>query len=252
MFSIILLIFIGIKSNYFGQHLQDKFANEVIFKNKFNGTFVELGANDGQFLSNTLFFEKNLNWHGLCVEPHPEVYAKLLKNRVKSKCLNFAVGIKDDIMMFKKIIESKNSSCKELPSCWSGLLNNYSESHSNRVDEWIKKFDAKYELIPVSVKNINDILSELGSTEIDFLSMDIEGYELELLKSTDWNKYNIKVVLVENNDNLIDFRNYMATVGYSLLTRIGFDDLYIKNGLKYDKHALDLFFKKHPEIVCSY
>jgi FkbM family methyltransferase len=253
MFNFVfILIFHGLNSSYYGQHLQDKFLNNVIFKSKLNGIFIELGANDGKFLSNTLYFENNLNWFGLCVEPHPDIYKKLIKNRPNSKCLNLAVGVKDDILTFKKIIETEATNFKELPSCWSGILENYSEAHSKRVDEWLKQYDAKYELIPVLVKNINDVLSESVDKEIDLLSIDIEGYELELLKSIDWKKFNIKVVLVENNDNLIDFKNYMTTVGYELLSRIGFDDLFIQVGLKYDKEAMDLFFKEHPDMRSFY
>ena len=249
---LIILIIQGISCNYYGQHLQDKFLNNVIFKNKQNGVFIELGANDGKFLSNTFFFERNLNWTGLCVEPHPDIFKKLIKNRLNSKCLNLAVGLIDDVLTFKKIVETEDTNLKELPSCWSGILANYSDAHSYRVDEWIKQFNAKFELIPVLVKNINDVLNEVIDKDIDFLSMDIEGYELELLKSINWSKYNIKVILVENNDNLVDFRNYMSTVNYKLLTRIGFDDLYIKIGLEFDNEALDIFFKDHPEMINFY
>ena len=239
-------------SNYYGQHLQDKYLNEVFFKNKINGYFVDLGSNNGIYINNSFFFEKNLNWKGLCVEPHPNLFLTLIENRTKSKCLNIGAGIVNGLFTFKKIIETCNSLDKDLPSCWSGILENYSESHAMRVDDWIFKFNATYELVTIDVLNINEILNQTESFDIDFLSMDIEGNELEILKAIDWKKFNIKVVLVENNDNECTFRNFMKTVDYNFITRIGFDDVYAKNGVVYDLVAQEKFFKLNPDSIINY
>src|SRR4051812_7676853 len=63
--------------NYQSQCKQDKFVNEVIFNNKRNGVFVDIGANDGITFSNSYFFEKQLGWTGLCVEPLESTFQKL-------------------------------------------------------------------------------------------------------------------------------------------------------------------------------
>jgi hypothetical protein len=66
---------------YYSQIGQDEWVNSVL-KNKKNGYFVELGACDGIYLSNTLYFEKNLNWDGLCIEPNDNYIEDLKKNRI--------------------------------------------------------------------------------------------------------------------------------------------------------------------------
>ncbi len=58
----------------------------------FNGTFVEIGANDGLHMSNTWFFEKHLNWKGLCVEANPVVYRQLQQNRPACANVNALIG----------------------------------------------------------------------------------------------------------------------------------------------------------------
>ena len=73
------------------QYGQDKYINENFFKGKESGVFIDIGANDGVFLSNTLFFEKTLKWDGLAIEPLPVTFKKLKANRectVVNACVN--------------------------------------------------------------------------------------------------------------------------------------------------------------------
>ena len=67
--------------NYKSQIGQDKYISGVIFKNKKNGYFIELGAVDGIKLSNTYYFEKELNWKGICIEPNLKYKELLSSNR---------------------------------------------------------------------------------------------------------------------------------------------------------------------------
>ena len=70
-----------------GVPLQNK-LNEIM--NKRNGFFIELGANDGLKQSNTAFFEKEMGWNGILIEPSLEGYEKCKINRKNSICLNYA------------------------------------------------------------------------------------------------------------------------------------------------------------------
>lgn len=63
-----------------------KFYNE-----KKNGFFIEIGANDGNILSNTYLLEKSYNWKGICVEPIPDKFKLLCENRPNSLCYDYAV-----------------------------------------------------------------------------------------------------------------------------------------------------------------
>ncbi|MDR2410233.1 MAG: FkbM family methyltransferase [Bacteroidales bacterium] len=62
-----------------GQYYQDIIAY-IFFEAKKNGFYVDIGANDGKFISNTYCFEK-LGWEGVCIEPQPDIFEELKKNR---------------------------------------------------------------------------------------------------------------------------------------------------------------------------
>ena len=62
---------------YYSQFKQDQFLNEVLFNNKKNGFFIDIGAHDRVTISNTLFFEKHNEWKGICIEPNPKGFATL-------------------------------------------------------------------------------------------------------------------------------------------------------------------------------
>jgi len=59
-------------ASYYSQHKQDKVINEALLQGKQNSVFVEIGAYDGIKYSNTKFFEYELNWRGICIEPNPD------------------------------------------------------------------------------------------------------------------------------------------------------------------------------------
>jgi hypothetical protein len=59
---------------------QDQWVHSVLGDKRY-GFFVELGACDGISLSNTLFFERSLNWNGICIEPEQSMFDQLVRNR---------------------------------------------------------------------------------------------------------------------------------------------------------------------------
>ena len=79
--------------NYYSQFGQDEWLYNQFYKNKIDGVFLEIGADDGIDKSNTKFFE-DLGWTGLCIEPSPDRFSKLINNR-KCICENIAVFDKE-------------------------------------------------------------------------------------------------------------------------------------------------------------
>jgi len=73
--------------HYVSQSKQDLFIDKYIFNHKRNGTFLDIGAYDGLEFSKTYYFEKELDWNGICVKPLPHIYNKLIKNR-NCVCVN--------------------------------------------------------------------------------------------------------------------------------------------------------------------
>lgn len=154
---------------YYGQLLEDKHIHEKYFMGVRNRVFLELGAFDGVVYSNTKFFEDTLGWSGVLIEAHPEAYKALVRNRPRSKVVHCAVSTRNEDLEF--ILNGAVSSVKEFTS----------EKHQQG---WHDRTETQ--LVRVPSRTLGSILHEAGISRIDFWSLDVEGAELEVLKSMDW------------------------------------------------------------------
>ncbi len=202
---------------YYSQSGQDKFLVEEVFKNKHNGIFVDIGAHDGISFSNTYYFEKMLDWKGICIEPHPDRYAELKKNR-QAVCIQACVSDFNGTAQFLKV--SGN------PEMLSGLHRAYDPRHLDRINFEIAAYGGHKEMIDVTVLPLSDILKNI--TDIDLLSIDTEGSELAILQSIQWNEINIKIIVVENNFNDSKIEDLLATQGYEFIKQLEGDQIYRK------------------------
>ena len=85
---------------YKSQEGQDKWANEHVFHGLTGGVFVDLGCYDGVTYSNTWYFERVLNWTGVCVEPNPEVYPRIRDQAGRSSGVQLAVADRKGTLPF--------------------------------------------------------------------------------------------------------------------------------------------------------
>ena len=208
------------KTQYYSQCKQDRWINKKIFKNQSHEVFVDIGAHDGKTINNTYFFEKELHWTGVCVEPLPEVFQKLQLNR-NCLCIRGGIAAKDgweDFMQIHGPLEM-----------FSGLVNNYSPQHIELIQKMMLELGGYCETIKIHTFNINDLLEQNRLFAIDLLSLDTEGGELEILKSIDFNRFQIRVITVENNYHDENFQKFMLSQGYKRVECLGVDEVYLKN-----------------------
>jgi len=162
---------------YHSQIGQDKWVNSIL-GNKQNGYFIELGACDGLYLSNTLFFERELGWNGICIEPN-DIYFEALK--INRKC----------------------NISNELVSSISGDEVNFSicEAASGITDENVGPFTSKTNCVRKVTKTLAEILDSINAPEIiDYLSLDVEGHEYSILSTFPFDKYKFRCMTVEHNE----------------------------------------------------
>lgn len=172
----------------------------VLFKtnSKSNGYFVEVGACDPIRLSNTYYLESKYAWDGLLVEPNPALRFELERMR-KAKVISCAVGPQ-------------------------GLIELYVAENPEFTTSSLVKKDARHRLfknsgrvIKVESIPLTDIFFENNTPKyFDFLSVDVEGSEYQVLSSNDWSKWRPKYVVVEHNfrGDRIRIRDYMLSNGY--------------------------------------
>lgn len=200
---------------YYSQFKQDQFVYENYFKNKNKGYFVDIGAHDGITFSNSKFFEE-LGWDGVCIEPNPKIFDVLKSNR-KCKCIKKAIDNKIGVSQFFQITDG--------PDMLSGLVNEFTDKAIIRINNELESFPEGFGYIDVECDLFENTVSD---NKIDFLSLDTEGNELKILQTIDFDKFNINVITVENNDYDDKFFNYLIPKGYQFITRLGCDELYKK------------------------
>jgi FkbM family methyltransferase len=147
------------------------------------GFFVEFGAADGIALSNSHILEKHFGWSGILCEPSKSWHKALMENRnckVDTRCVYSASG--------RKISFSEN---------YLGELSAIAEYAEPKSHGLLKRTTSTYEVETVSLK---DLLVSQGAPEyIDFLSIDTEGSEFEILRSFDFQSFRFGAICVEHN-----------------------------------------------------
>lgn len=153
-----------------------------------DGFYIECGANDGVNQSNTWYFEKTLNWRGILIEPNKKIFKDLKKNRSSR-------NIFKNVALVSKDFRSKNK---------KGYLNeNNLESKFTETNNSVNQ--------KVSVDTLSNILKECSIYKINFFSLDVEGYEEEVLKGLNLDIFDIDHLLIEtSNFKRINFmlKNY--------------------------------------------
>lgn len=220
---LLLVISIVLPSCAYGQYMsqlgQDRFVNELFFKDKKNGLFLDIGAHDGKTGSNTYFFEKELGWWGICFEPLPHLFAALNSCR-DAICINACVAEQTGTVTFLHL----DSVDEQL----SGMCSTYDQRMLGVVLNDLKVYGGQCHVLQLPSVRLDDVLTQYGITHVDFLSLDTEGSELEILKTIDFSKITIDVMTVENNFNEPHIRNYLEQNGFIFVQRLTVDDVYVR------------------------
>ena len=196
---------------FYSSHDQDHFLETMVFKGYKNGIFVDVGAHDGKSINNTLYFEETNQWTGINVEPIPEVYSRLIKNRPNCINLNCAVSNNDGIAEF--ILN------KGYTEMISGLKDNFDNRHIHRLNNEISRYGGTTEVVNVKTMRLETICDENYINHINYLSIDVEGAEFEVIKSINFDKVFIDVIGFENNyqDTSIPIIHYLTYKGYKII-----------------------------------
>ncbi|XP_071512384.1 uncharacterized protein [Panulirus ornatus] len=199
-----------------------------LFQDQRGGVFIEAGALDGVYLSNTLWLERNLGWTGLLVEADAASYRALSFKRrkawISNTCLSSTPHPTETIMVSRRVIE------KDLDDVmyWWAYRGN---SHELREDFTAKpdvqaKTEESYSV--VQCFPLLSYILALNLTTVDLLSLDIQGTEALVLESLLNSNFSARVIVAEDEQKSFD-HTFMETQGYVLLAS-HLDHIYIRKG----------------------
>jgi FkbM family methyltransferase len=194
----------------------------VTLTNAARGYFVEFGATDGISGSNTYLLEKSYGWEGICAEPARVYRQPLQKNRncdLDFRCIS-------------------NVSNKFEPFSESGYLSTISRFESTDLKFPNRQISDRY---LVETVTLNELLKEHNAPQkIDFISIDTEGSELEILQAFSFDDYEISIFCIEHNysQNEAKIDNLLSTHGYQRIfpELSKFDGWYVNDELYSEIH----------------
>lgn len=180
---------------------------------KRGGFFVEFGATDGVLLSNSYMLERDFDWNGICAEPNPQMYAKLKENRrctVSDACIGPTTG--EEVRFVAADVYGGIEK-------WA-----FEDSHADKRDAYRRAGNVS----TMTTISLNDLLLKLGAPRsIDYLSIDTEGSEFEILSTFPFSEWNVRLITVEHNfaANREPIRTLLEGFGYRR-SECEFDDFY--------------------------
>jgi len=202
-------------------HFSAQYAQDIVaylfFKGKTDGFYIDIGANDG-FSGSTTYWAEQIGWKGICVEPQKNVFERMKKAR---KCAIYNCAVSNcsqesvEFIMFPGI------------DTRSGLADSMSQSHI----EAAKTF-SNMEKTFVSTKTFGNIMNDFPNVSyVDFLSVDTEGHEMQVLQSIDFEKFKFGLIAIETTDGS-DVAQFVENSGYKKLMVAGSDILFVPKSYK--------------------
>jgi FkbM family methyltransferase len=204
--------------NSWSQDGEDRILCEI-FKSCPRGFYVDVGAHHPRRFSNTYSLYRT-GWHGLNIEPDPGLSFAFRLFRPRDAFVSAAVAeIPNTGILFRFLDPALNTLDPET-------------AHARRTEGW-----AIRDKIPVRITPLSTILGEHGVAHIDFLNIDVEGLDLQVLKSIDWQRHAPSVIAVEvRTDDVLDVGTtdvhaFLSQKGYSLAAKTLRTAIYRTNRL---------------------
>lgn len=192
------------------EHAAETALVREYFQQREGQFFVDVGANDPRWLSQSWHLEQG-GWQGLLVEPIPALCERLRAERPGSTVVEAACSSSDTEEEAEFFVASDSDKSTLQP-------------------EFLDQGTSLRETIRVRLASLNTLISESSIPRVDFVSIDVEGVQLDVLRGFDLSSHRPKLVLIE--DHLIDLKThrFLSASGYRLAKRTGLNSWYVPVG----------------------
>ena len=199
---------------------------EAFFEGARSGFFVEIGANDPRQLSQTWHLEQR-GWTGVLVEPQPDLAAALREQR-SAKVYEVACSAPENVGKVMRL---------HLAGIHSSL--------DSRLNISTVRPDGA---IDVPIRTLDEILTEAAApTPIDFVSIDVEGHEIEALRGFSIERWRPRLMLIEDLAMNLRLHHYLTSHHYKWVRRTGLNSWYVPAGTPFEASLFGRwqFIRKH-------
>ncbi len=192
------------------------------------GFFVELGANDGITYSNSKRLELFFDWRGILIEPEPRSFYQLKRNRSRKSYFYNVAAV--SFQYSKPTIDLMYSGLMTTPLEGNSSLMDPTE-HALDGERFLQNSETTY-IFSANARTLNSILVESSAPKnMEFLSLDVEGGEYEVLNGIDHLQYRFEFMLIETQ-NLEEIVNFLKPLGYSYLKKLSVHDYLFRDVTK--------------------
>ncbi len=221
--------------NFYSQTGEDLFVYlNLINQERKDGVYLELGAWDGLVYSNTKFFQDQLSFNGVLIEPIPSTYLRLVQNRPKDFCVNAAVAQEEGTAVF--------------------LGNEPTAGISKTISDHMRSANHKNShQYTVTTEPLSNILNRAEVDYLDMFFLDVEGGEYEVLKSMNW-EIPVYIVCIEldgtNEEKDKRCRDLLEDQGFFMMKRLCSNEFWVNSNyprkeLLYEKQENNFQFINH-------
>jgi len=211
-----------LRGGYFSLNELDKQLERFVDYD--DGFYVELGANDGVTQSNSLYFETKRNWRGILIEPSPHNF--LLCKKQRSANNHFFCNACVSFDYKEKYVDIKYANLMSISENLDLDLTD-KDKHIKSAENFLSNHEEVFSFGAVA-STLNSILIKSNAPrQIDFLSLDVEGAELDVLKGVDFKEFSFKYMLIEVRD-INRMKRFLAKHGYTLQEKFSSHDYLFK------------------------
>jgi FkbM family methyltransferase len=192
-------------------------------------TYLDIGANNPVYISNTYYFYLSGS-SGVCVEPNPHLCRKFRRVRPRDKVINVGVGIDEqkeaDFYLFPSYADGLGTFSKKEAEYWGEIgMEGIGKIHYEKI-------------IRMPLQTINTIIRDYFDRCPDFISIDVEGLDLQILKTLDFHTFQPRVLCVETllyDENKKEFKNtdtieFLESKGYEVYADTHINTIFLRKG----------------------
>ncbi len=207
---------------YYSQNGEDFLVEKLLGIDR-KGSYLEVGCLDGMHFSNTFHFYQK-GWRGVCVEAHADFYPLLTQNRPDDALYHLAAGPED--------LDRQAFYANALGSL-STLDRSQETRFASRFGEYFSGFTEQ----TIEVRRLDTVLDNHIDLSLDFASIDVEGYEVEVLRGLDLSRHHPRIFIIESHDtpHETSLNKILLTHGYSRLCRIGPNLVYALDSAPWER-----------------